>query len=543
MFKFFGRSALLLLGLALSFIAFRRVEMFWVAPPASTEAIALPISQPSASQLSIPQLSAPQPSTPQNSAPQPSASVHPVFVHLFEWKWQDVAQECETFLAPNGYGAVQISPATEHVVVPEQQYPWWQRYQPVRYTLHSRSGDRAQLASMVERCHAVGVQVYADAVINHMAGREGGIGIAGSTFRKYEYPGLYQPDDFHTCKANIKNYNNRIEVTQCELVGLADLNTQSTKVRHQIATYLLDLLHLGVDGFRIDAAKHMDAADIGAILQQVKAAGAEPYVYQEVLDPGNEAIRKHEYYGNGQVIEAEYGRLIGAKFLGVEGQVLSQLETLGESWGLAPSEKAIVFIDNHDKQRGHGGGGTYLTYQNGNLYDLANVFMLAFPYGTPQVMSSYAFSTSDQGPPADAMGNTDSIHENGTVHCFGEWVCEHRRPTIAPMVNFRNHVADTSINHWWSNGKNQIAFGRGGKGFVVINREEQSLTQTFQTDLPSGEYCNLLEQQPVEESKNCVSAPVSVNSSGQATITVEGMKAIALGIWRYSPSSSHRYPN
>ena len=29
------------------------------------------------------------------------------FIHLFEWKWTDIAAECERFLAPKGYGAVQ----------------------------------------------------------------------------------------------------------------------------------------------------------------------------------------------------------------------------------------------------------------------------------------------------------------------------------------------------------------------------------------------------------------------------------------------------
>lgn len=29
-------------------------------------------------------------------------------VHLFEWKFSDVAKECENFLAPKGYGGVQV---------------------------------------------------------------------------------------------------------------------------------------------------------------------------------------------------------------------------------------------------------------------------------------------------------------------------------------------------------------------------------------------------------------------------------------------------
>lgn len=29
-------------------------------------------------------------------------------VHLFEWKFEDIAKECEQFLGPNGYAAVQV---------------------------------------------------------------------------------------------------------------------------------------------------------------------------------------------------------------------------------------------------------------------------------------------------------------------------------------------------------------------------------------------------------------------------------------------------
>jgi hypothetical protein len=38
-----------------------------------------------------------------------------VIVHLFEWKWADIANECEAFLGPKGFCAVQVSPPMEHV--------------------------------------------------------------------------------------------------------------------------------------------------------------------------------------------------------------------------------------------------------------------------------------------------------------------------------------------------------------------------------------------------------------------------------------------
>lgn len=33
---------------------------------------------------------------------------HDTMVHLFEWKWSDIADECEKFLGPIGFGGVQV---------------------------------------------------------------------------------------------------------------------------------------------------------------------------------------------------------------------------------------------------------------------------------------------------------------------------------------------------------------------------------------------------------------------------------------------------
>ena len=59
----------------------------------------------------------------------------------------------------------QVSPPMEHVVLPGDNYPWWQRYQPVSYKLYSRSGNEDQFADMVKRCNKVGVR-YRLQVIN-----------------------------------------------------------------------------------------------------------------------------------------------------------------------------------------------------------------------------------------------------------------------------------------------------------------------------------------------------------------------------------------
>jgi alpha-amylase len=48
-------------------------------------------------------------------------------VHLFEWKWLDIASECEKFLAPKGFAGVQISPPNENVIIDDPKRPWWER--------------------------------------------------------------------------------------------------------------------------------------------------------------------------------------------------------------------------------------------------------------------------------------------------------------------------------------------------------------------------------------------------------------------------------
>lgn len=49
---------------------------------------------------------------------------------------------------------------------------------------------------------------------------------------------------------------------------------------------------------------------------------------------------------------------------------LTHLQTFGNSWGLLPDGKALVFVDNHDNQRGHGGGGNILTHKESRVSSL-----------------------------------------------------------------------------------------------------------------------------------------------------------------------------
>lgn len=441
-------------------------------------------------------------------AADPGEQARTVFVQLFEWTWTDIANECETFLGPAGYAAVQVSPPNEHIPGPQ----WWTRYQPVSYLLESRGGTREQFAEMVRRCGDAGVDIYADAVINHMAVVGSGTGIAGSEYSEYRYPVPYEFDDFHHCGRHgddtIRNYQDLWEVRNCELSKLADLDTGSPVVQARIADYLNDLLSLGVAGFRIDAAKHMPESDIAAIVGQLDT---EAHIYQEVIDRGGEPIDAHDYLANGLVSEFKYPLALLDAFAG---RRLAEISDLAARPGFLPADKAVVFVDNHDIQRGHAGAGEILNYKDGTLYELANVFMLAWPYGNPMVMSSYRFEDGDQGPPDSRPVDP------ATGKCGDDWVCEHRRQSIAGMVGFRNATKGAAVANWQVLAESAIAFGREDKGFVIINIGDNPVDATLATGMSPGDYCNVVA--------GCNGQTVHIGDDGALRLTIPPMNAIAI---------------
>ncbi|WP_255950913.1 alpha-amylase [Streptomyces odontomachi] len=417
-----------------------------------------------------------------------------VTAELFEWKYDSVARECTQTLGPAGYGYVEVSPATEHI----QGDQWWTSYQPVSYNIAGRLGDRSAFKNMIDTCHAAGVKVVADAVINHMSAGSG-TGTGGSSYTKYNYPGIYQSQDMDDCTSEVNNYADRFNVQHCELVGLADLDTGETYVRQRLAQYLNDLLSLGVDGFRVDGAKHIASEDIAAIKSQL--TNPNVYLKQEVIYGAGEAVQPDEYLSNGDVQEFRYGRDLKRVFTS---EKLAYLNNFGEGWGYLPSGQAGVFVDNWDTER----NGSTLNYKDGANYTLANVFMLAWPYGAPDVHSGYEFSNNDAGPPNG--GTVNACYQDG-------WKCQHHWPEIQSMVALRNTARGESVTNWWDNGNNAIAFGRGSKAFVAINHESSSLTQTFHTSLPAGGYCNVQN-----------GTPVTVASDGTFTATLGSNTALAL---------------
>jgi alpha-amylase len=453
------------------------------------------------------------------SAPATDGSGRDVGVELFQWTWNSIARECTEQLGPAGYAWVLTSPPQEHIRGPQ----WWTSYQPVSYRLESRLGTASEFEAMVATCHEAGVEVWADAVINHMTGQDAsGVGWAGSPYEHYRYPGLYGDEDFHHCALtpndDIQDYRDPAQVQNCELVNLADLDTGSPAVHATIVAYLTSLLDLGVDGFRIDAAKHIRAADLAAI---IAALPEDTGVVQEVIRGSREPIQPEDYVDNGLVFEFGWGRDVVGALQGAMGVALDLASSEG---GLLPSDRAVIFVDNHDTERGD----STLSYRDGGLYELANVLMLASAYGSPVVYSGYAFDDRDAGPAQDADGRVldascASAPSSEEPLAGGDWVCPHRWADIAAMVAWRGVVGSAEQVDRWHDGE-ALAFGRGARGFIALNLSDEPLEVSLATSLPDGDYCDVLAAAP-GDSNGC-DEPTEVRG-GRIAVSVAPRSASA----------------
>jgi alpha-amylase len=448
----------------------------------------------------------------------------PVGVQLFMYNWVSVAKQCEEVLGPAGINYAFISPAQEHIT----GEPWWIQYQPTSYEIESRLGTREEFVQMVKTCKESGVGIIADAVINHMSASDSGEGWNGTTYSKYEYPNLYERPDFHDCQLTdnnqIQDYTNASQVQTCELLGLSDLKTEVQEVQQTIANYLLDLLEIGVVGFRIDAAKHISSKDLNSIVELLPE---ETLIFQEVIKGEGEPIQPEDYLASGSLWEFSYARQLSDMF------AYEAIEEMGETYwheDFLPSDSALSFVTNHDTERN---GQTLNTYSNPMEFELATAMMLADPYGMPILYGGYAFENYDDAPALGEDGRVlDAVCEKeqkaGADYVPGSWPCQYRFESTLGMIAFRKAVGGNPQTDILS-APGVVGWGRGSAGYFAVNISPETYSKAFRTKLEPGIYCDSITggAKPIKSGK-CIGLEIVVQESGSIEHELESWSAFAI---------------
>jgi alpha-amylase len=460
-----------------------------------------------------------------------------VTANLWEWNWNSIKDECKT-LHKLGYDGVQVAPPQDSVKrtalgngSDTVLHPWWEVYQPVDYYLTSRMGSEDQFKKMVKKCRKEGVKVYVDAVINHMTG-QGSISYGGRSYTPYNYPDVpYGPNNFHykagecpSSDGGIQDFNNKLQVFQCNLVGLEDLRTQTDYVQGKLAAYLNKLLGYGVSGFRVDAAKHIGQEDLDAIYARLNYTkdGYKPYWALEVFGGGPGILSPQAFTRSGDVLGLDAARQIFNAFKSYPNEhvgSIATLEVFGTGSGLTSSKKTLSFVTNHDTDRNPG---EYLGHKDGDRFILANEWLLAQGYGSPQIYSSFEWNTRDDSPPSNAAGLISDTDCSSAA-----WTCDHRDPGIVGMIGWHKYVGNAKRHHFYTDDANVIAFSKGTRGWAAFNNNlTTDKTITVQTGLPGGTYCDVIHGK--KKNGACTGPTITVNSSGFVTVTIDSLDAVAI---------------
>jgi alpha-amylase len=174
-------------------------------------------------------------------------------------------------IASLGATALWITPVVQQIAGPvdNEHGPFWGHhgYWAEEFaTLDPRYGSEADLAALVDAAHGLGIKVLLDVVYNHVG--------YGASWTVTQPDWLRQGDQ---CGAD--------DVTLC-LAGLPDLRTDLPEVRDALFEAHLGLAQrVGLDGFRLDTFKHVEADFWAAHRDQVRARlGEEFLLLGEVWD-------------------------------------------------------------------------------------------------------------------------------------------------------------------------------------------------------------------------------------------------------------------
>jgi alpha-amylase len=272
----------------------------------------------------------------------PAADARNVIVQLFNWPFTEITDVIPT-LKMLGYSHVHVSPPQQSN---EFVWQWWGRYQPVDHgTIAGPLGTQAEFAEMNQVADASGIQIIVDTVFNHTIDVTEQpdppfIELSGNSVARERFP-QFEAEHFHERCPTDQN-----EQTCWLFNNLADLRTTDPTVRARAKEYLQKLQALGADGFRFDAAIHVEPQFYADVLAAVPGAFAFGEIIKDRPSDFADwlAVAEMDYY------DFPLTRTMREAF-GFGGDLRILTNPKSEDRAL-DGPKAITFVRNHDIDRG-----------------------------------------------------------------------------------------------------------------------------------------------------------------------------------------------
>ena len=390
---------------------------------------------------------------------------------LHAWCWSfNAIKENMAAIKEAGYTSVQTSPINAVVVGNggDKKFTnqWYYHYQPTAYTIGNyQLGTEAEFIEMNRVAEQYGIKIIVDAVLNHTT----------SDYSKVSSE-IKSINNWTHGADRISNWNSREEVTQKSLLGLWELNTQNPEVQQYLLKFLKNAVSDGADGFRYDAAKHIELPgeypnQYGSNFWNVILNNGSEFQYGEVLQ--DNISRDADYANLMSITASQYGHSIREILRNRN----ANAGNLGNYRAGVDPSKLVLWVESHD------------TYANGNTdsesesawmsdedLKLGWAMITARTKGTPLF-----FSRPVGGGKGVRFPEQTKIGDAGSNL--------YKDPTIVAVNKFHNAMVGQSEYIRNPNGDTNVAMiERGTQGAVIANLSDSEKSLNTETKLANGTF-------------------------------------------------------
>ena len=398
-------------------------------------------------------------------------------LHCWCWNFETIKANLPR-IAEAGFKSIQTSPINAIKIGDNGKMSlkstnkgnWWYQYQPTDYTIGNYMlGTEDEFKDMCNEAHKYGIKVIVDIVANHCSSDYSAISshvknIGGKAFHD---------------RVEITDWSNRYQVTQGKLTGLWDLNTQNAKVQQMIVDYMTTVLADGADGFRFDAAKHIelpddDASYAGNFWPTILDNDAE-FQYGEMLTGADRAA---DYAKLMKITADAYGSNLRAAL-----QKQKLTSTTAKNYRLAGVDagQLITWVESHDN---------YCTDDNPSQNQYSSWYTL----NNEQIQQGWAviaaqgdttplFFARPKGSTAGPDGNKwgqNTIGIDGDENYYSD--------EVVAVNKFRNAMVGVNKNLVDVVKQKVTMIERGSKGAVLVSVSDSDNNVNVATNLEDGEY-------------------------------------------------------
>lgn len=390
-------------------------------------------------------------------------------LHAWCWSFNSIKENMAA-IKEAGYTSVQTSPINAVVVgnggdkkFTEQ---WYYHYQPTAYTIGNyQLGTEAEFIEMNRVAEQYGIKIIVDAVLNHTTSDYNAISSEVKSIPKWTHG-----------NTKIENWGSRWDVTQNSLLQLWEWNTQNPEVQQYLLKFLKNAVADGADGFRYDAAKHIELpgeypSEFGSNFWNVILNNGSEFQYGEVLQ--DNISRDADYANLMSITASQYGHSIRDMLRNRN----ANAGNLGNYQAGVDPSKLVLWVESHDT---YANGKTDSESESAWMSDedlkLGWAMITARAKGTPLF-----FSRPVGG------GNGVRFPEKTKIGDAGSNL--YKDPTIVAVNKFHNAMVGQSEYIRNPNGDTNVAMiERGTQGAVIANLSDSEKSLNTETKLANGTY-------------------------------------------------------